>query len=146
MEDLIELLGLLKSHDVRFLVIGAHALAFHGYVRATKDVDIWVERDFENSSKLATALAEFGAEIGENGARRFSQATNEMIRLGVPPNMVDILNFAGSNDFEEVWIGRVEGLLWGVSVHFPSKTALIEMKRVAGRPQDLLDIQKLTSD
>ncbi len=143
MDDLIELLGLLKSYDVRFLIIGAHALGFHGFTRATKDVDIWVDRDFANAEKLAKALAEFGASIGEEGVNRFSQSSNEMIRLGVPPNMVDILNFAGAEDFEEVWTGSVEGNLWGVTVHYPSKTALIAMKRTAGRPQDLADIQRL---
>lgn len=140
MEDLRELLELLTSHNVQFLVIGAHALAHHGHPRATKDVDLWLCRDPDNAKRLAEALEAFGAPIGQAGAEAFSSADRKIIRLGVPPQMVDLLNFAGRTDFQTVWEGRVEGELLGVRLHFPSRTALIEMKRTAGRPQDLVDI------
>lgn len=143
MDDLQELLELLASHKVEYLVIGAHALAHHGHPRATKDIDLWVRSEIENAQRLASALKEFGAAIGPDGMREFSGKEWRMVRLGVPPHMVDILNFAGGKDFEEVWEGSVEGELLGVKVHFPSKTALIEMKRAAGRPQDLIDVAKL---
>jgi hypothetical protein len=143
MDDLKELLELLTSRGVEFLVIGAHALAHHGHPRATKDVDIWVRRDPLNAERLGQALDEFGASIGEAGASKFADQPRQIIRLGIPPNMVDILNFAGEESFEHVWEGRVNGNLLGISVNFPSRTALIEMKRTAGRPQDLVDIQKL---
>jgi len=143
MDDLRELLELLRSHNVEFIVVGAHALSFHGHPRATKDIDLWVRRELANAKRLAVALREFGAAIGPEGAEDFTTPEWKMIRLGVPPHMVDILNFAGGLSFEEVWEGKLEGELLGVSVHFPSRTALIEMKRAAGRPQDLLDIEKL---
>ena len=142
MDDLRELLELLTSHNVGFLIIGAHAVAHHGYPRATKDVDIWVGRDMGNAERMAAALREFGANLGD-GYRAFALDDRKMVRLGVPPNMVDILNFAGEESFEEVWSGRVQGMLLGVSVHFPSRTALIKMKEAAGRSQDLVDIEKL---
>lgn len=143
MDDLQELLELLARNNVEFLVIGAHALAHHGHPRATKDIDLWVSKDTENAERLATALEEFGAAIGPEGIRTFTGDDWRMIRLGIPPHMVDILNFAGGQVFEEVWEGRVQGELLGVRVHFPSRTALIEMKRAAGRPQDLVDVAKL---
>jgi hypothetical protein len=143
MDDLRELLNLLASHKVEFLIIGAHAVAHHGYPRATKDIDIWVRRDLDNARRLSEALAEFGAPIGEAGVSRFEGSDRSMIRLGVPPHMVDILNFAGDADFAEVWEGCVLGELLGVSVHFPSRSALIAMKEAAGRDQDKLDIKKL---
>jgi len=143
MEDLIELLSLLNFHDVRYLVIGAHALGLHGHIRATKDIDLWVERTRSNAEKLAEALREFGADIGIAGVDRFASEGNQMIRLGVPPNMVDILNFAGESTFVEVWGEREEGKLWGVPIMYPSRTNLIHMKRAAGRPQDLVDIERL---
>ena len=144
MDDLRELLELLTSHSVDFLVVGAHALAHHGYPRATKDVDVWVRREMDNVERMAEALREFGANLGD-GYRAFALENRKMVRLGVPPNMVDILNFAGEESFEEVWAGRVQGVLLGVSVHFPSRTALIKMKEAAGRPQDLVDVQRLKS-
>ena len=135
MDDLQELLELLALHKVEFLVIGAHALAYHGHPRATKDIDLWVGSESENAQRLAGALKEFGAAIGPDGAEQFSQKEWRMVRLGVPPHMVDILNFAGGQEFDEVWQGRIQGELLGVKVHFPSRIALIEMKRAAGRPQ-----------
>lgn len=145
MDDLKDLLSLLSSYNVEFLIIGAHAVAFHGYPRATKDVDVWVRREAENARRLAAALREFGAAIGDAGATKFATSPKTMVRIGVPPHMVDILNFGGSDqNFEEVWEGRVQGELLGVSVCFPSKVALIEMKRSVGRPQDLLDIKKIS--
>lgn len=99
----------------------------------------------ENAERLAEALREFGADLGPGGPTEFADEKQKMIRLGVPPNMVDILNFAGADKFEDVWNRRVEGQLFGVKVHYPSKAALIEMKRTAGRPQDLVDLEKLES-
>ena len=143
MDDLRDLLSILRSHNVDYLIIGAHTLAFHGHARATNYVDIWVRQDLDNSLRLSEALREFGAAISEEDAKRFAEPSRHMIRLGVPPTMVDILNFAGEESFEQVWSGRIQGTLLDVSVHFPSRTALIQMKRAAGRPQDLVDIAKL---
>jgi len=143
MDDLRDLLNILKAHNVQFIIIGAHALAHHGHPRATKDVDIWVKQEPENAQRLRFPLSEFGAKISEGDSVSFGSVDRQMIRLGVPPQMVDILNFAGRESFDSVWSGSVEGQLLDVSVHFPSKVALIEMKREAGRPQDLVDISKL---
>lgn len=142
-EDLSELLALLKSHEIKFIVIGAHALAFHGRPRLTEDVDLWIERTGENVRRLALALEEFGAGIGDDGAHRFASLDRQIIRIGAPPNMVDILNFAGNEPFAEVWNRRVAGELNGVDVFFPSREDLTRMKRAAGRPQDLADIDRL---
>lgn len=142
-DDLRELLESLMSHKVEFLVIGAHAVSFYVRPRMTEDIDLWVGRDIENANRLAEALAEFGAPIGKAGAETFANLDRQMIRLGVPPNMADILNFAGSTSFADCWSRRVEGSMGDLVVHFPSKLDLIEMKRSAGRPQDLVDADKL---
>lgn len=143
MDDLRELLELLNRHEVEYLIIGAHAVAKYGYPRATKDIDLWIRKEMATATKVAAALKEFGADIGEAGTAELAGPANRMVRFGVAPNMVDILNFTSYDDFDEVWQGRVEGEFIGARVHFPSKAALIEMKRRSGRPQDLVDIQKL---
>lgn len=143
MDDLRELLELLNRHEVEYLIIGAHAVAKYGYPRATKDIDLWIRKEMTTATKVAAALKEFGADIGESGAAELAGPANRMVRFGVAPNMVDILNFTSYDDFDEVWQGRVEGEFIGVRVHFPSKAALIEMKQRSGRPQDLVDVQKL---
>jgi len=142
-DDLRELLESLRSHNVEFLIIGAHAVGFYSKPRLTEDIDVWANRDPENAARLKAALDHFGAPIGDSGAAEFSRLERQMIRLGVPPQMVDILNFAGKKDFSEVWVNRQSGNLFGVEVDFPSKEDLIEMKTAAGRPQDLADIDRL---
>ena len=142
-DDLKELLTLLNSHRVEYLVIEAHAVAFYGRPRMTEDVDLLVGKRVENSLKMEAALKAFGAPIGDSGAARFSEQERPMIRIGVPPNQDDILNFGGSKEFAHVWERRVSGWLNGVPVCFPSKVDLIEMKQVSGRAQDLADIERL---
>lgn len=142
-EDLKELLRFLRSHHVEFVVIGAHAVAFHGRPRFTEDLDLFIGRSIENVERLGKALSEFGAGIGQQGVFKFSSDDRQMVRLGVPPAMVDLLNFAGSKPFEEVWESRALGSLDGVEVFFPSLNDLIDMKESAGRPQDKADIDTL---
>ena len=142
-EDLSEFLSSLKSHRVEFLVIGAHAVGFYSRPRMTQDFDVWVGRSRDNSERLRAALDEFGMPIGVEGVRRFAELDRQMVRLGVPPNMVDILNFAGDVPFDEVFKRRVQGSIDGIELEFPSKEDLIAMKRDAGRKQDLADIETL---
>ena len=142
-DDLRELLNLLKFHEVKFLVVGAHAVAFHSRPRMTEDFDVWVARSLKNSEKLARALAQFGTPIGDDGAIRFAEQDRQIVRIGVPPNMVDILNFAGSHPFEEVYSRRIQGEMEGIELQFPCVEDLIDMKRVAGRKKDIADIEAL---
>lgn len=142
-EDLSELLSSLKSHGVEFLVIGAHAVAFHSRPRMTQDLDLWVGRSSENADRFRRALQVFGTPIGEVGAKRFSELDRQMIRIGVPPNMVDMLNFGGGTSFESVYQRRVPGKFGEQEVFFPNIDDLIELKRAAGRAQDLADIESL---
>ena len=109
----------------------------------TEDIDLWVNPTPENAGRLKDVLAAFGAPIGEVGAKKFHEGTRDMVRLGVPPNMIDILNFAGSKGFSVTWANRVKGTLDGIEVFFPSRDDLIQIKREAGRPQDLADVARL---
>lgn len=142
-EDLKELLKFLQSHNVKFLVIGAHAVAFHGRPRFTEDLDLFFSREAENAKRLGQALKEFGVAIGETGISAFADQDRQMVRIGVPPAMADLLNFAGSRSFEEVWANRMSGNLEGIEVYFPSIDDLMEMKESAGRKQDLADLEAL---
>lgn len=145
-DDLRELLALLKSHGVEFLVIGAHAVGVHGRARMTEDLDLWASRTMENATRLAAALEEWGAPIGDAGAESFSTKERQMIRLGVPPYMVDILNFAGNASFEEAYARRVEAEIDGERLPVISREDLIDAKRAAGRPQDVADLQHLGAE
>ena len=60
-QDFRDLLAEFNAHGVEYIVVGAHALAAHGHVRATKDLDVWVRPDRSNASRVIAALQAFGA-------------------------------------------------------------------------------------
>jgi predicted nucleotidyltransferase len=144
--DLKELLELLKSHDVRFLVIGSHLLALYARPRFTEDLDLWIERNEDNALKLAAALREFGFPYSDGNARKLVSGRN-MLRVGEPPNRVDFLAFLGQvgneMSFSEAASRAVESELMEVRLKFLSKEDFINSKRAAGRKKDLLDLALL---
>ncbi len=141
-EDLRELLACLTAHHVEYLVVGGHAVAFHGYPRFTEDLDLYVRADPQNASRILAALAAFG--FGQVGltANDFT-ADDRVIQLGRAPNRVDLLTRLWGVDFAEAWSRRVEGEIDRMPVAVLSRTDLIRNKRATGRPQDLADAAAL---
>ena len=141
-EDLKEFLSLLNKHGVEYVVIGAHALAFHGIARFTEDLDLWLGRSKENARRLAAALEEFGTPFPEGGEHEWT-LEKRMVRIGHPPYQLDLLNFAADLPFEQVWERRVPADMGGVPVGILSREDFILSKRAAGRTKDLRDIEEL---
>jgi len=142
--DLREFIELLNSHGVEYLVVGGHAVAFHGYPRFTGDVDFFVRRTEANAHRLTAALAEFGFDQAHLDASVFTQA-NKVVQMGVPPNRIDILTTISGVEFEDAWSDRVTSDLDDLPVAYLSRRALLENKRAAGRAKDLVDLEKLTA-
>lgn len=145
LRDPLDLLRILVAHEVRFLVIGAHALAVHGLPRYTDDLDIWLESSKENAERAFAALGEFGAPLA---ALRITPAdlTNgeTVVQLGLPPNRIDLLStMLAVGSFSEAWLDRREEVIDGLTVPFIGRAALLTNKRAVGRPQDLVDAQRL---
>ena len=138
--DLKELLRLFLSHEVRFLVIGGHAVSFHGYPRFTKDLDIWVERDHANALRIVEALKDFGFD--GLSPEMFTQESR-MTQMGREPNRVDILHTIKGVEFASCHARGVTAHIGDLSVPFISKTDLILNKIATGRPQDLADADQL---
>lgn len=141
-DDLRDLIDSFRRHEVEFLVVGAHALALHGYPRNTYDLDLWVRRSNESATRIRAALADFGVQIGEEGERQFTLQRN-MLKLGVPPNQVDILTFLDGCDFEEAWARRVPGDLAETKVAFLSLEDYVATKKASGRDKDARDLGEL---
>lgn len=137
-----EFLRSLTSHRVRFLVVGAHALARHGAVRATGDLDLWVEPTDANADRLAKAFADFGYAATANAAYKLAQR-DRMATLGVPPLRIDVMSSVSGLDFDEAFARRVDGRLGDVDVGFLALGDLVENKRASGRAKDLTDIALL---
>lgn len=137
-KDLRELLALFRSNNVEFLVVGGHAVAFHGYPRFTEDLDCYVRPSAENGARIVQALREFGfASLGIEAAD--FEASDRMIQLGRAPNRVDLLTRLYAVQFEDAWMTKVGGTLDGVPVWFIDRESLLRNKRATARPQDVAD-------
>lgn len=142
--DLREFIGLLNSRKVDYLVVGGHAVAFHGYPRFTGDVDFFINATPENAGRVLQVLDDFGFGSLGLDVQSLTQA-GKVIQLGRPPNRIDLLTSISGVAFEEAWEQRIAAELDGIPVHFVSKEALIKNKRAAARSKDLADVDALVA-
>ena len=142
-DDLKELIGLFQSHRVEFLVVGAHALAFHARPRFTEDLDLFIRRSAENAHRVRTALDEFGFGLSDAAEAELATNPRGMIVLGRKPNQVDVLNFLDGVEFDQAWERRQQGNLGEVPVAYLSLVDYIATKRAAGRAKDIDDLNRL---
>ena len=140
--DFKEFCQLLNTNKVRYLVIGGYAVAFHGYPRYTKDIDIWLWIDQENASRVVQTLKDFGFESLGLQEEDFLEA-DTVIRLGYPPNRIDLIMGALGVDFEICYQSRIETEIDDLSIPFIDLESLKKNKRATGRLQDLADIENL---
>lgn len=140
--DFKDLLNLFKSAEVRFLVIGGYAVMKYTEPRYTKDLDLWIAIDSVNAAAVWNALKEFGAPLAGLSEKDFAEE-GYFYQMGRPPLRVDIIMSIPGLSFEEVWPNRVEVQAGNITIPFIAKHDLIRVKRVAGRPRDLLDADAL---
>jgi hypothetical protein len=141
-EDWRAFIESLNSNGVEYVIVGAVALAYHGFPRYTGDLDVLVHNTDENTKRLESALAAFGlASLGLKAAD-FADSYR-VIQLGVPPNRIDLLTSITGVPFDEAWADRVEADMEGTRVSFISRQALIRNKRLTGRAQDKADLEAL---
>jgi hypothetical protein len=140
--DLREFIRLLNTNSVKYVIVGAWALAFHGRPRYTGDLDIFVARDDENAGKLMAVIEAFG--FGDAGIKRgdFLQV-DHVIQLGREPNRIDILTGISGVAFDEAWDNREQGKIADAVVFVISRDLLIKNKRAANRDKDQGDIKLL---
>lgn len=141
-KDLREFIELLNSRKVDYIVVGGHAVAFHGHPRFTGDIDFLVRCSPENAQRLLEALVEFGFSERRLSPEDLTRP-NTVVQLGYPPNRIDLLTSISGVEFEEAWQGRVSGELDGLSVFFLGLHELLINKQGSGRDKDLADISKL---
>lgn len=140
--DFIDLLRAFAAAEVRFLIVGAYALAVHGRPRATGDLDLFVEPSAPNAHRVLDALTTFGAPLQGVTAADFA-APGIVFQVGVPPRRIDILTELTGITFEEAWASRTRSAFGPLEVDFIGRDAFIRNKRATGRPQDLADIEAL---
>ena len=140
--DWIDLIGLLVKHRVRFLVVGAHALAAHGRPRFTRDLDLLVEPTTANARRTCAALAEFGFSALSREVDAFA-TRDRMATLGRGEHRIDIMTSISGVAFATAWEGRSVTVLGGHRVGVLGLKEFLRNKRASGRAKDLLDIALL---
>ena len=129
---------------MRFLVVGAHAMAAHGVPRATGDLDVWVQPDADNAERVLAGLQDFGAPVETLGLSKADLMEPEMVfQLGVPPQRIDILTSLSGLTFADAWASRTVHRIDELDVPILGRGALLHNKRATGRTKDLADIEIL---
>ena len=141
-KDFMKLLRAFAKVDVRYLLVGAFAVEYHGQPRTTRHMDLWLDDTAENMERVYRALADFGAPpifIDHLNAA----SPLEVVWIGVPPNRIDLAKGLRGLEFTDAWVHRAETDLDGIGVHIIGRKDLIASKRECGRAKDLADAEAL---
>jgi len=140
--DYRDILRVLSERKVKFLLVGAYAMATHGYPRSTMDIDLWVMPDPENARLVLQALEDFGAPSGDLSPEDL-QNEGIIFQIGVAPRRIDILTSIDGLSFADAF-SRSEILeIDSIPVRVLSVPDLIKNKRSTGRTKDLADAELL---
>ena len=132
----------LADEHVKFILVGAYALAAHGYPRATMDIDIWVMPSPENAEAVLRALRRFGSPLHGLTTKEL-QKDDTIFQIGVAPRRIDIITGASGLKFNEAFARSIETDIEGLKIHIPSLDDLILNKKASGRAKDLADVEAL---
>jgi hypothetical protein len=141
-KDFMKLLRTFAGLDVRYLLVGAFAVEYHGQPRTTRHMDLWLDDSPENLERAFRALADFGAPpiaIDHLNAA----PPLDVVWIGVPPNRIDLAKGIRGLDFAEAWARRANTELGGIEVHIIGRRDLILAKRECGRAKDIADAEAL---
>ena len=114
-QDFKEFLQLLNDHEVKYLLVGGYAVGYHGFPRATVDMDIWVAINQQNAQKIVAVLKEFGFNFPELNVELFLKQ-DKIVRMGVPPLRLEILTSVSGVEFEVCYKNRIVAELDGVQI------------------------------
>ena len=141
-QDFKDFLKLLNSHKVKYLLVGGYAVGFHGYPRATADLDLWIQMDENNAQKIVRAIQRFGFDTPELNVDLFLEK-NKLIRMGNPPIRIEVLTSISGVIFENCYHNKITTRLDGIRVHIINHDDLIQNKKSSGRLKDQADVEQL---
>jgi hypothetical protein len=143
-KDFMKLLRVFAKVDVRYLLVGAFAVEYHGQPRTTRHMDLWLDDSAENMERAYRALTDFG--VPPIAIDHLNAALPlEVVWIGVPPNRIDLAKGIRGLDFATAWLHRETTELGGILVHVIGRKDLIAAKRECGRAKDLFDAEALES-
>ena len=141
-DDFREFFKLCNRRRVRYMLIGGYAVGYHGYVRATADLDIWIEISAENAAKMVAVLTEFGFGV-EALSEELFVAKGRIVRMGIPPLRLEILNDISGVEFADCFRRRIQARIDGIRVNVIGRHDLMRNKLASGRQKDLDDVEHL---
>ena len=140
--DFADFLRLLNERNVRYIVVGGYAVAYHGYPRYTGDLDVFVEASSENAARLVEVYGEFGFDRSALKPAMFIVPDN-VVRIGHEPVRLEVLTSITGVAFADAYVRRIEVEVNGLSVPFISLVDLIKNKLATGRGKDRVDAETL---
>ncbi|MGH8584072.1 MAG: nucleotidyltransferase [Gammaproteobacteria bacterium] len=140
--DFKDFLKLLNEHKVRYLIVGGYAVAYHGYVRATGDLDLFFAASKANAAGLVKVLNKFGFELPQIRSALFLRPKS-LIRLGHEPVKLELMNDISGISFRECYRHRVLAMVDGLQLPFIALDQLLINKRATGRTKDRADAEEL---
>jgi hypothetical protein len=140
--DFSEFCERLLEHRVEFVIVGAHALAFHGTPRFTGDLDIYVRPTPDNGRRVVDAIVAFGLPSDQLTPESVIDP-HTVVEMGVPPVQIHLMSAIDGVTWDEVQRGAVAGRLGTHAVSFIGRTEFLRNKRAAARPKDLADVAAL---
>lgn len=141
--DYKEFLRLLRAHGVEYLLIGGWAVGYHGYVRATYDLDVWIAIAPANANRIVKALADFGFDVPELSTDLFLQP-DKIVRMGVEPTQIEVMTSISGVEFDDCYRERLETTMNDVPVSLINLRDLKINKEASGRLKDLADLEQLS--
>lgn len=143
--DFKEFLQLLNANGVEYLLVGGYAVGYHGYVRATADMDVWIALSAPNAEKAVATIRAFGFDVPDLAPDLFLRH-DAIIRMGVPPFRIELFTGISGVEFDECFAGRVEDTVDGIRVNIIGLRDLRRNKQAAGRGKDLVDLEHLPAE
>jgi hypothetical protein len=141
-KDLREFIALLNSHAVEYVIVGGHAVAYHGFPRFTGDMDFFVRASAPNAARVIAVLQAFGFKEMSGLELTLAEA-GKVVQLGRPPNRIDLLTGISGVTFDEAFAGSVGTELDGLAVRMIGFAELVKNKSASARPKDIVDLQQL---
>lgn len=136
--DFTDILSAFAAEKVEFLVVGGYAMAFHGYVRATGDIDLWIRISDENAEKVWRALERFGAPLFDLNLDDL-KTPGMVFQIGIVPSRIDVITAIDGVEFEEAWREHKTIEIENLQIPVIGKTQLLINKQSTGRPKDRND-------
>jgi hypothetical protein len=140
--DFSDLFAAFNEAGASYLVVGAHAVAFHAEPRYTKDLDLWVDASEQNATLVMNALRAFGAPLHDISDADFARP-GITLQIGIAPNRIDIATQIDGIHFADAWPNGVASTYGEHPIWVIGRADLIANKRAAGRAQDRLDVELL---